>query len=67
MVFAKAAEELGVRKDGAPALADEGGTGKRGWLWREAEEDLMEEILVFQRGHRRRPGISIVIIEDLGY
>jgi hypothetical protein len=33
------------------------------WLPREAEEDLLEEILIVQRGHRHRT--SIVIVEDL--
>lgn len=47
MVLAKAAEELGVGEDAVPACADEGGTGDGGWLGREAEEDLLEEVLIF--------------------
>lgn len=58
MVPAEAAEELGVGEDAAPALAHRRCTGERGWLRREAEEDLTEEVLVLQRGRRRRQGTT---------
>lgn len=48
VVFAVAAEELWVGEDPAPACADKGGAGECRWLWREAEKDLLEEILVVQ-------------------
>uniref|UniRef100_R7WDT6 Uncharacterized protein n=1 Tax=Aegilops tauschii TaxID=37682 RepID=R7WDT6_AEGTA len=53
VVLAKAVGELGVREDAVPACADKGGTGEGGWLRRETEEDLLEEVLIFQRMHRR--------------
>jgi hypothetical protein len=54
VVGAEEAEELGVGDEPSPARADRGGAGKRGWARREAEEDLTEEIVDFERGGRRR-------------
>lgn len=54
MVLGEAVEELRVKYDVAPARADEGGARKGGWLVREAQEDLLEEVLVIQRGIRHR-------------
>jgi hypothetical protein len=64
VVFAEAFDEVGVREDASPAGADEGCTWEGRRLRREAEEDLLEEILIVQRGHRQRT--SIVIVQDLG-
>lgn len=58
VVSPKAGEELGVGEDAAPARADEGGAWEGGWLCREAEEDLLEEVLVVQGGQRRRRRIG---------
>lgn len=66
-MFAETFEELGVREDAAPECADEGGTREGGWLRRETEEDLLEEILVVKRVRRRWPRTSIVVVEDLGF
>jgi len=54
VVDAEAAEELGVGEEASPAPADGGCARKGGWLRREADEDLPEEIVVFKRGGRRR-------------
>lgn len=52
---AEAAGEAVVGGEAAPALGDEGGAWERGRLRGEAEEDLLEEIVVIQRRlHRRR-------------
>lgn len=53
VVSTEAFDELGIGEDAAPAWADEGSAGERGWLWREAEENLVEEVLVIQRVHWR--------------
>jgi hypothetical protein len=55
VVAAEAVEEAGVGGEAAPALADECHTGEgRGLRW-EVEEDLAEEVVIFQRSlHRRR-------------
>jgi hypothetical protein len=48
--------ELGVSEEPSPALADSGGAWERGWLRREADEDLPEEIVrqgAAARYHRR--------------
>jgi hypothetical protein len=59
VVAAEAAEEAGVGSDAAPALADECRAGEGGGLRREAEEDLAEEVVVFQRRlPRRRAGAA---------
>jgi hypothetical protein len=59
VVDAEAAEEAAVGGEAVPALADEGRAGERGGLRREAEEDLREEVVVFQRRlHRRRTGAA---------
>lgn len=49
VVSTEALDELGVGEDAMPARADEGSTGERGWLRRQAEENLLEEVLVVQR------------------
>jgi hypothetical protein len=43
---AEAAEEVRVREEAAPALADEPGAEKRRRQRREAEEDLLEQVIV---------------------
>lgn len=48
LVSTEASDELGVAEYAAPVWADEGSTGERGWLWREAEENLLVEVLVVQ-------------------
>jgi hypothetical protein len=54
---AEAAEEAGVGGEAAPVLADECRVGEGGGLRQEAEEDLVEEVIVFERRlHRRRVG-----------
>ena len=59
VVAAEAAEEAGVGGEAAPALADEGRAREGGRLWRETEEDLGEEVVIFQRRlHRRRTGTA---------
>jgi hypothetical protein len=50
LVGAEAAEEDPVGDEEAPALADDRGAGEGGRQRREADENLREEILVFQRG-----------------
>jgi hypothetical protein len=47
---AEAAGEAAVGGEAVPAPADKGRAGERGGLRREAEEDLSEEVVVFQRG-----------------
>jgi hypothetical protein len=54
VVAAEAADEVGVSDEAAPARADEGGTGKGGGLRRKTEEDLGEQVVIFQRRRRRR-------------
>jgi hypothetical protein len=51
VALAETGEELGAGEDASPALADEGGAGEGRRLRREAEEDLLQEVLVFQRRH----------------
>jgi hypothetical protein len=46
VVLAKAAYELGVGDDAAPWLAHRGCSREGRWLRREAEEDLLEEVIV---------------------
>jgi hypothetical protein len=46
MVGAKTAYEIGVSDDVVPLPADEAGTGQGGGLWREAEKDLGEDVVV---------------------
>jgi hypothetical protein len=46
MVSAEAADEIAVGDDAVPALADKAGTGEGGGLWREAEKDLGEDVIV---------------------
>lgn len=48
-MLAKATEELVVGEDAAPARADKGGAREGGWLWREADEDLLEKVLIIER------------------
>jgi hypothetical protein len=52
VVFPEALDEIGVTEDVSPLLADEGGAWKGGGLRREAEEDLLQEVLIVQ-GTRR--------------
>jgi hypothetical protein len=54
VVLAKAAEEMGVRDEAAPPLADERGAREGGRQRREAPEDLGQDVVVVQRGRRRR-------------
>ena len=54
VVGAEAAAEASVGDEAEPALADEGGARERGGFRGQAEEDLGEEIFVFQRPRRRR-------------
>jgi hypothetical protein len=49
VVAAEAADEARVGGEAAPALADEGRAGEGGGLRREAEEDLPEDVVIFQR------------------
>lgn len=51
---AAVAEEVRIGHKVAPVLVDEGGTGKGGRCWWEAEDDLGERLLALQRGHRHR-------------
>jgi hypothetical protein len=51
VALAETGIELGAGEDASPALADEGGAGEGRRLRREAEEDLLQEVLVFQRRH----------------
>jgi hypothetical protein len=51
---AEAAEEVRVREEVAPALADEPGAEKRRRQRREAEEDLLEQVIVVRQARRRR-------------
>uniref|UniRef100_A0A8R7UNC8 Uncharacterized protein n=1 Tax=Triticum urartu TaxID=4572 RepID=A0A8R7UNC8_TRIUA len=51
---AEPTDESWVGDEAAPLTADEGGAREGGGLWGEAEEDLGEQILVFQRRRRRR-------------
>jgi hypothetical protein len=57
MADAEAADESAVSGEVPPALGDEGGVQEVGRLRGEAEEDLVEEVVVVQRiPHRRRRG-----------
>ena len=56
---AEATEELGGGGEAAPALGDEGRAQEVGRLRGQAEQDLAEEVVVFQwmrRSRRRRGG-----------
>jgi hypothetical protein len=48
--------EARVGDEAAPALADGGDTREGGWLRGEADEDLREQVVIFQRRRRRRQG-----------
>jgi hypothetical protein len=55
VVEVEAAEELAVGGEASPALGDDGRAQEVGRLRREAQHDLMEEIVVIQRmRHFRR-------------
>lgn len=54
VVGAQAAAEGGVGDEAAPTAADAGSAGQRGGNGREAEKDLVEEVVVVQRGPGRR-------------
>lgn len=59
VVLAEAFAELVFGEDAAPVLAYGGHAGERGRLWREADKDLDEEVVVAKHiGHRVgwRPG-----------
>jgi hypothetical protein len=47
-------EGLGVADEAAPAPADEGGAGEGGRERRQAEQDLLEHVVVVRQGRRRR-------------
>jgi len=66
VVGAEAAEESGVREEAAPALADEGGAGKRGRERRQAEQDLPEDVVVVRKVRRRRRRAGCLAHLDLG-
>ena len=51
---AEAAGEFGVGDKAAPLLGDDGGAREGGGLRGEAEEDLGEQVVVFQHRRRRR-------------
>ena len=54
VVCAEAPKESGVDEDASPTLADGGGAGEGGRLRGEAEEDLLEEVVVLEHlGYRR--------------
>jgi hypothetical protein len=53
VALAEPGEKLGTGKDASPSLANEGGAGEGRRLRREAEEDLLQEVLIFQRRHNR--------------
>ena len=53
VVAAEADDELGVCGEAPPPAAHRGNAWERGGLWREADEDLVEEIVVFKRGRWR--------------
>jgi hypothetical protein len=57
-VDAVATEELWIFGEASPALGDNGRAQEICRLWREAEQDLVEEVIVFQRmrPYRRRRG-----------
>ena len=64
VVRVEAAEELAVGDDASPAPADGGCAREGGRLWREAEEDLPEHIVVVlqrqrQGGRRLRRGAAV--------
>jgi hypothetical protein len=54
VVCAEAGAEAGVGGEAAPAPGDGAGAGKGGGIRREAEENLREKVVVFQRRRRRR-------------
>jgi hypothetical protein len=54
MVFPEKLDEIWIREDASPMLADQGDARKGGWLRREAEEDLLQKVLIIQRGRRPR-------------
>jgi len=66
VVGAEVAEESGVREEAAPALADEGGAGKRGRERRQAEQDLPEDVVVVRKVRRRRRRAGCLAHLDLG-
>jgi len=66
VVGAEAAEESGVREEAAPALADEGGAGKRGRERRQAEQDLPEDVVVVRKVRRRRRRAGCLAHLELG-
>jgi hypothetical protein len=54
VVGTEAVEEMGLRDEAAPPLADERGTEEGGRKRREAEEELGQEVAVLQRRRRRQ-------------
>jgi hypothetical protein len=59
VVEAESAEKAGVRDEAAPVLADGGGAWDGGRIGGKAEEDLGEQVVVFQwRRHRRQGGAA---------
>jgi hypothetical protein len=62
VVDAEAAKELAVGGEASPALGDDGRAQEVGRLRREAQHDLMEEIVDIQRMHdfrRQRQGSAV--------
>jgi hypothetical protein len=54
VVAAEAADEVGVSDEAMPALADNGCAREGRRLRGKAEEDLGEQVVIFQRRRRRR-------------
>jgi hypothetical protein len=69
--IAEATEELAVGGEASPALGDEGGAQEVGRLRGEAEEDLVEEVVVIQRmrqfRRRQRGSAAAVAHAVAGY
>lgn len=69
MVGAEAAEEAVAEEGMAPASADGGGTREGRRLWGQAEEDLPQQVLVIQRGLRRRgeaAALALAVADHFG-
>jgi hypothetical protein len=64
VVLTEVAEKMGVGDEAAPPLTDERGAGEGGRQRREAPEDLGQDVVVVQRGLRRRRAREVAAGSD---
>ena len=66
VVLAEAAEESGVREEAAPPRADSGGAGQGGGLRGDAEQDLLQEVVVLERRRGREAAADHLVRGNSG-